>query len=27
VRLPLREPIFVRPAFDARRSVYRHNIT
>ncbi|MBI4504206.1 MAG: dehydrogenase, partial [Chloroflexi bacterium] len=27
VRVPLKEPIIVRPAFDAQRAVYRHNIT
>jgi nitrate reductase beta subunit len=27
VRVPLREPIFIRPVFDAQRAVYRHNIT
>jgi len=27
VRVPLHEPAFVRPFFDAERQVYRHNIT
>lgn len=27
VRVPLKEPIFVRPYFDAAQNVYRHNIT
>jgi len=27
VRVPLKEPIFIRPVFDAQRAVYRHNIT
>ncbi len=27
VRVPLKEPVFIRPNFDNSRSVYRHNIT
>jgi nitrate reductase beta subunit len=27
VSVPLKEPTFIRPVFDAQRSVYRHNIT
>ncbi len=27
VRVPLKEPIYIRPFFDEQRSVYRHNIT
>jgi nitrate reductase beta subunit len=26
-RVPLKEPVYLRPAFDAARAVYRHNIT
>jgi nitrate reductase beta subunit len=27
VRVPLKEPVYIRPFFDEQRSVYRHNIT
>jgi len=26
-RVPLREPVYVRPYFDEERSVFRHNIS